>query len=389
VPASFPLAEWIDRHRSTALHDLASSGMRGSLASVRRALRSPRPGTESEVAAQLAESHDVDPARVFLTHGATEANSFALFFLSRELRRALGRAPRARIPVPEYPPLAETARLAGFRRRENEEAAELAILSDPNNPTGRLWTDEAFEGWADGTSAVLVDETFREFTPARSRVIAGRSGLWVTGSFTKVYGADEIRVGYAIAPETHRGAFSRFFGVLRDPLAETSVAAARAILGRRREILAESRGLFRRNVRILRRQFPAVGELDAPVWFDRGDSGLDGEALASAALASGVLVCSGAFFGDPRGVRICLTRRSFSDDLRAYREVRDAFRARAQRNPRARARPQRPAHASPARGSPELALRSGREWGSGERGPSVRASEPFSRTGSTRDRDDP
>jgi histidinol-phosphate/aromatic aminotransferase/cobyric acid decarboxylase-like protein len=336
VSASFPLAEWIDRHRETVLHDLASSGMRGSLASLRRALRSPRPGTESEVAARLAKLHDVDPARVFLTHGATEANSFSLFFLARELRRAVGRAPRARIPVPEYPPLAETARLAGLRRVEEGAAAELAILSDPNNPTGRRWPREAFERWLDGTSAALVDETFREFTPARSRVASGHPALWITGSFTKVYGADEIRVGYTIAPETHRAAFARFFGVVRDPLPDASVAAARVILERRREILAESRALFRRNLRTLRRHFPKAGPLDASVWFDRDDSGLDGEALASAALASGVLVCSGAFFGDPSGVRICLTRRSFSGDLLAYRDVRDAFLAAAPGNVRGR-----------------------------------------------------
>jgi histidinol-phosphate/aromatic aminotransferase/cobyric acid decarboxylase-like protein len=329
VAASFPLAEWIDSHRSTVRHDLASSGMRDALSTVPRVLRAPRAATEGEVAERIAALHGVDPARVFLTHGATEANSFVLFFLAREFRRSGGRSPSARIPVPEYPPLAETARLAGFRPADGRTRPALALLSDPNNPRGVRWPEREFHRRTEGARAVVVDETFREFTNAPSRTRRPIPGLWVTGTFTKVYGADAIRVGYAVAPEEARVRFGRFFGWVRDPLPDASVAAAAALLAHRKTVLAESRSRLRRNAAALRRVFPRVGALDAPVWFDRPREGLEGDALAAVALEAGVLVCAGRFFGDPQGVRLCLTRRTFPRDLAAYREVREAFRARA------------------------------------------------------------
>jgi histidinol-phosphate/aromatic aminotransferase/cobyric acid decarboxylase-like protein len=263
--------------------------------------------------------------RVFLTTGATEANSDVMFYLFREAVRKSGRVPRFRSSPPEYPPLVDAPEAIGYRRVGPREAAELTVCSQPNNPLGTRDAEEPFALRARGSAAILVDETFREFTTARSRAASGERGLWVTGSFTKVYGADAIRVGYVAPPPEEAVRFRQFADRVLHPISPMSVGAALAILEHRVEILRETRSVVRQNLAALRHRLRGVPELAAPLWFDRGEGVLPGDTFARRALDAGVLVCSGSFFGDATGVRICLTRRTFPEDLGAYLSVRDRF----------------------------------------------------------------
>ncbi len=318
----FPLKDWIDAHARVP-HHLARSGMYGTVATVQAALREPEVPDAERLREEIGDVVEVSARRVFLTHGATEGNTAVLFFLAGRLRRHGGRSPRVRVPVPEYPPLWEAAELAGFRRSAPGAAADLAVFSNPNNPTGLSATGPERAMLLDGVRAALVDETFREFGTAPSLARGGDPRLFTTGTFTKVYGADALRVGYVVVPDELRRPFAGFHGVLLDELPPASVAGARAILARRPAVLREVRGRFQRNRRALARAVPGVPALSAPVWFDRGKDGLDGDRLQRRAVRRGVLVCSGSYFGDPTGVRLCLTQTSFPDDLAAYLRVRD------------------------------------------------------------------
>ena len=317
----FPLGEWIDSHAG-ARHNLAQSGMRGSLDTPRSALNQVLDPDVDVLRRELARAVGVPSHRLFLTHGATEGNTAVVFYLAQRMRLRGRSVPRVRLPAPEYPPLTAAASWAGFASRDSNDSVDLVVLSDPNNPTGRRWKEEAFERWRRRGRSILVDETFREFTPARSRAREGAPGLWTTGTFTKVYGGDAHRVGYVTVPEEEVEGFAAFHGVLLDGIAAASVRAARALLRARSAVLGESRGLFRANLRILRDAVPDVPLLDAPLWFDRAVGG-DGDRFARRLLRESVLVCPGSFFGDPAGVRLCLTRRSFSSDLAAYLRVRE------------------------------------------------------------------
>lgn len=319
---AFPLADWIDAHAG-APHNLAVSGMVGQLRSVPRALARQLEPDPSALREALARLHGVEAERVFLTHGATEGNALALSFLARATRRRTRRAPRSASRRPEYPPLPDVAGLVGFRPAAAGKAPDVALLSHPNNPTGRFALPEELDALTSRARRTLVDEVFREFSGRPSLARRGDlPGLWVVGSFTKAYGADDLRVGFVIPCAEDRAAFDRHHGLLLDRLPPPSVAGARALLASRAEILGEARGVFQRNLAELRRRIPEVPRLDAPVWFDRGIGGVDGEKFAAEALARGVLVCPGTFFGDRTGVRVCLTRRSFPTDLDAYLEVR-------------------------------------------------------------------
>ena len=168
----------------------------------------------------------------------------------------------------------------------------------------------------------MVDETFREFSAAPSLQRLGAPGLWTTGSFTKAYGADDLRVGYVVAPEPERERFARFHGLVTDELPPYSVAGALVTLAARDRILREVRAIVGRNQALWRAAVPKSPPLAAPVAFD-DPVPLGGDRLARQCLRASVLVCPGRFFGRASGVRVGLTRRSFPTDLRAYLAVRD------------------------------------------------------------------
>ena len=314
----FPLADWIDDH-SDCRYDLGTSGMRGSV-------EHPFP-TDSEVRAadpealrrEFADSLDVDPRRVFLTHGASEGNAGVIWFLAQRYRN---QRPRCRIRYPEYPPLFDAARWAGFELSDSDAPAALAISSQPRNPEGDLWTTNRLDDWSDRTRALLVDETYLEFANRPSRVHLSRPGVWVTGTLTKYFAGDDLRVGFVAVPDDERSGYERFHGVTFDEIPPVSVAGALATLRARGSIRREVSRVMERNRAAYRRAFPRRPVPEAPVFFDR-EVVPDGDEFARRCLSASVLVCPGSFFGDLSGVRLSLTRRNFSRALRAYLTVRE------------------------------------------------------------------
>jgi len=314
----FPLGDWIDAH-SGARFNLGQSGMIGSLRSYDRALRRlPKPDPD-RLRTALARLVGVPGDAIFLTHGATEGNGLVLHYLAVAHRRRLGRTPRLRVGSPEYPPLSDAGRAAGMDVVGERRNADVGVLSAPRNPSGTAVRPVDLEAFSRGTRSVLVDETFREFTDQPSHARERVRGRWTTGTFTKVYGADAVRVGFVAAPPEEVERFADFHPVVSDRVPPHSVACALALLRDRNEVLAEARQILRSNERALREGFPDLPELAGPVWFDRVP---DGDWLARRALRADVLVCPGSYFGDRRGVRLGLTRRTFPAALAAYLAVR-------------------------------------------------------------------
>ena len=323
---SFPLAEWIDGHAGCR-HNLANSGMIGSISAPVPTPADLRRADPEELRRRLAEDLRIDPHRVFLTTGASQANALIPLFLAHRRRGRHGGT--CRVCLPEYPPLFDSARQAGFRLTEETGPVELAVVSQPRNPEGDLWDRARVLDWASGARWFLVDETFREFAGSRSLLGTDHPRLWTTGSFTKFYAGDDLRVGFLVAPEEIAHEYARFHGLVTNMLARYSVAGAtRALLDRekiRRAVLA----ILRPNIAATRAAFPRIRAPDGPVLFDRLETGEHGTALARRALASSVLVSPGSLFGDPSGVRLCLTRKSFPKDLGVYLTVRSSAIGRA------------------------------------------------------------
>ncbi len=326
-PTGFALADFIDAH-AAARHDLARSGMYGALRTVPRILAAPQPPCSAEeLRRQLARRLGVAPDRLFLTHGAHEANLLAVAYLARDRPRPF----RFRVDLPEYPQLWGAAEQLGGRRSPGDRGAVVRLVSNPHNPTGRLVPVEELTDGAGDAEALLVDETFREFTAARSVAATAATGVWASGTFTKAYGGDDVRVGWLVAPSEAADRFRDFYALALDHVPPASLAAAAALLRHRDRVRREVDGIWRQNAAYLRREVGGAPELFAPVWFDPGPPGVSGDQLQAAGLRASVLVCSGRFFGVPRGVRVCLTRRTFPRDLRLYLEVRASVAARSRR----------------------------------------------------------
>lgn len=342
----FPLADWIDDHPDCR-HNLAHSGMQGSI-------RAPVPTTgdlgradPGTLRRQLADLLDTHESNVFLTHGATEANAAVLDFLAH----ANSGAKTCRIRRPEYPPLLDTARWFGYALTEASGPSTVALLSQPRNPEGDLWDRGRLVEWAEGADAVVIDETFREFASTPSLGDLRPKGVWRTGSFTKYYAGDSLRVGFAIAPDEAAAEFGRFHGLLVNGLPDHSVAAALHALGHRDRFRREVSAVLDANRAAWHRRLPRALVPAGPVAFDRAIPS-DPEPFVERLLAASVLVCPGRLFEDPSGVRICLTRRSFPRDLDAYLAVRDGrpTATRDRSRPRVPRRPARSPPDSPARG---------------------------------------
>lgn len=356
-PMPFPLGEWIDRHPGCR-HNLAESGMHGTIPAPVPSRAEVRAASEDELRNRIAESLTVGADRVFLTTGASQANALALLFLARLERR--GASATCRFCPPEYPPLFDTARWAGFRLSTTADEADLAVLSQPRNPEGDVWDRTRLLEWCSGARSVLVDETFREFAGTRTVLGTDRPRLWASGSFTKFFAGDDLRVGFLVAPEESASDFARFHGLVTNRLPPYSVAGAQRALRDREAARRRVLAVLGANVAAARAAFPRLRPPQAPVMFDRLESGESGDSLADRALRASVLVCSGSFFGDPSGVRLCLTRRSFPADLEAYLAVRGQRPARPGRRRSAgsatgrRDRPvrRRPAGTGRAKGAP-------------------------------------
>ncbi|MHC3438850.1 threonine-phosphate decarboxylase [Natrialbaceae archaeon A-gly3] len=114
------------------------------------------------------------------------------------------------IPYPSFGEYAREVRLQGALPRfvRHDEILEavpdryaLAIVCTPNNPTGEATTPDELAAFADrcrqAETTLLVDEAFLGFTDQPS--MAGREGVVVARSLTKLFGLPGLRAGFAVA----------------------------------------------------------------------------------------------------------------------------------------------------------------------------------------------
>jgi cobalamin biosynthesis protein CobC len=102
--------------------------------------------------------------------------------------------------------------------------ADIVVVVNPDNPTGRLVSPRALR--AVETALLVVDEAFIDFLPTEASLAGALpANTVVLRSFGKTYGLAGVRLGFAVAP-------ARFARRLRDELGPWAVSGPALEIGR-------------------------------------------------------------------------------------------------------------------------------------------------------------
>jgi histidinol-phosphate aminotransferase len=195
--------------------------------------------------------------------------------------------------------------------RATDARTKLVYLANPNNPTGTMFTADAFEaflGRIPESTLVVLDEAYFEYAdrPGYSRSLelirAGRR-LLALRTFSKVYGLAGMRVGYGAGPAGLIAEMNK----VRQPfnVSGVSLAAALAALDDsehvRRSVENNRRGLAQLEAG-LRAQ--GVAFVPSAANFMLVHLGPDTNRIADVVLRLGVIVRPMAWMGFPESIRV-------------------------------------------------------------------------------------
>ena len=268
----------------------------------------------------LAERHGVPVEQIVLGNGADELIRFCAVV-------TLEPGDRAVFPWPSFPSYPASAAACGAEevrvplagRRFDLDAvlaecrppAKLVYLANPNNPIGTLLDAGSLRSFLDAlpeSVLCVLDEAYAEYADPAPEGIelvrAGRPGLCVLRTFSKVYGLAALRVGYAITSAEVADGLDRVRPIFN--VGQPSQEAALASLAEHGEIAGRVRHAHRARER-LREALASAGLEPEPsqanfVYADV--PGGDGEALAERLLHAGFVVRGLTGFGAPGAIRV-------------------------------------------------------------------------------------
>jgi histidinol-phosphate aminotransferase len=173
--------------------------------------------TESRVSAALARVNGLSQDQVLLGSGSGEILKIAVEAFCSPTKHLVTAVPTFESPTAAartlgYPvrevPLDSQLRIDLDGMLREVKGSGLVFLCNPNNPTGHVHGRAAVEGFiravlaADSETVILVDEAYHEFVDdpsyASAMTYIGREPrVFVSRTFSKIYGLAGLRVGYA------------------------------------------------------------------------------------------------------------------------------------------------------------------------------------------------
>lgn len=194
---------------------------------------------------------------------------------------------------------------------------ELAVVCNPNNPTGDAYESGALDAFAErcrqADTELLVDEAFLGFTDRQS--LSGEPGVVVARSLTKLFGLPGIRAGFLVATG---GRLADLQTARRAWNLGTPAAAVGAHAMGQSEFVADTRERVERERERMRTELNddfGVAPSDAPfLLLDVGDR--DVEELVAATRERGVVVRDATTFRSLGShVRVAVRTREENDRL--------------------------------------------------------------------------
>jgi histidinol-phosphate aminotransferase len=192
-----------------------------------------------------------------------------------------------------------------------DDSTRVIYLANPNNPTGTMFTAEAFDRFLDNVPEdvlVVLDEAYCDYVESPDygdsleHVLAGRY-LIILRTFSKIYGLAGLRVGYGIGHPEIISALNK----IRSPfnVAGISQVAALAAL-EDAEHVQRSRESNRCGLAFLTRELADLGVKVVPsaTNFVYVETGYPPKQVYEALLHQGVIVRPLGWMGMPDGLRI-------------------------------------------------------------------------------------
>ena len=266
-----------------------------------------------------ADYVDCDLGEIVPTAGGTEAIRLAL-------ATHVSPGDSVLVPTPSFGEYAREIRLQGATpafvphdRIHDSSVGEhaAAVACTPNNPTGDLLPRAKLERFASrcrrAETLLVVDEAFLDFTETES--LAGRDGVVVCRSLTKMFGLPGLRMGFACATggEYDRIETARPTWNLSTPAARVGTHCLR-----QDEFVARTRGRVARERERMRDRLEREGydphPSDAPfLLLDVG--GRDVASVIEEVADEGIAVRDCGSFGLDSHIRVAVKRRDENDRL--------------------------------------------------------------------------
>ncbi len=98
------------------------------------------------------------------------------------------------------------------------DATKLVFLANPNNPTGTMVSDAEIARLAENLpkqALLVLDGAYAEYVPSfdgHAGLVKGRKNVFMTRTFSKIYGLGGARVGWGYGPDHVIGALNRVRG---------------------------------------------------------------------------------------------------------------------------------------------------------------------------------
>ena len=200
------------------------------------------PNTDHRALRQaIGDVHCLDPQRIICGVGSDEILTLLCqayagqkdevvftehgFLLYRVNTLAVGATP---VEVPERERIADVdAILAACSRR-----TRLVFIANPNNPTGTMISPAEMERLANGIPAqaiLVVDGAYAEYVDGydgSAGLVAARENVFMTRTFSKIYGLGGLRVGWGYGPQHIVDVLNRIRGPFNLSTAQLDVAEA-------------------------------------------------------------------------------------------------------------------------------------------------------------------
>jgi histidinol-phosphate aminotransferase len=238
--------------------------------------------------AAIAASHDVDPGRVVIGHGAGE--------LLRAALRAVATA-EVEIVWPGWGLLPQLVSEAGAAPVPvaRPSGSRTAVLCRPNDPTGAVPAVEPGEHW------LILDEALAGFLDDAEAPILDHPRVIHVRSFSKAHAMAGLRIGYAVVPEDG------------PDLAPVLGVGAPALAGALWAIENGAGSVARRRVQTDAQRSRLAAEFDVAA--GRGPYAWLALPVAEELAARRIYVAPGTAWGDERHVRVTLSDDAATDRL--------------------------------------------------------------------------